>query len=64
MLSKLISGEVASSSLAEADRLALADELSRRAALPVYPRSVTAQDGVVYFLVRRGAEKLLGEDGG
>jgi len=60
MLSKLISGEIASSSLTEADRLALADELGRRAGAQAYPRSVTAQDGTVYFLAWRGTEKLLG----
>lgn len=60
MLSKLLSGEITSSSLTEADRLALADELGRRAGAQVYPRSVTAQDGVVYFLGRRGVENFLG----
>jgi len=63
MLSKLLSGELASSALAEVDRAALADELGRRASLSVYPRSVTAQDGVVYFLGWRGTEKLLGTVG-
>jgi len=63
MLSKLISGELASSSLTEVERAALADELGRRAGLAVYPRSVTAQDGKVYFLGRRGVEKFLGTVG-
>jgi hypothetical protein len=60
MLSKLLSGEIASSSLTEVDRAALADELGRRAGAQAYPRSVTAQDGVVYFLGRRGVENFLG----
>ena len=60
MLSKLLSGEITSSSLTEVDRAALADELGRRASVQAYPRSVTAQDGKVYFLGQRGVEKFLG----
>jgi hypothetical protein len=36
-----------------------AGELAGLSRLTVYPRSIVAQDGRVYFIARRGAEKLL-----
>ncbi len=46
--------------LAEDDAERLAAALGELSAAQVYPRSLVAQDGVLYFLARRGGQRWLG----
>lgn len=43
----------------KADQQRLASALSKQIGMTVYPRSITAKDGQVFFLARKGTEKSL-----
>ncbi|MGQ9681334.1 MAG: tagaturonate epimerase family protein [Anaerolineae bacterium] len=59
-LERILAGAGLQLPLPEAAGRDLALWLGSRGAGQVYPRSLTAQDGVLYFLAKRGAERVLG----
>ena len=59
-LTSLLTSEGIPPSLTEGQATAVADQLAALSDLTVYPASITGADGALYFLGRRGSNKLLG----
>ncbi|MCB0196014.1 MAG: hypothetical protein KDJ65_28950, partial [Anaerolineae bacterium] len=59
-VTSLLTGEGILPSLTEGQATAVADQLAALSDLTVYPASITGADGALYFLGRRGSNKLLG----
>jgi tagaturonate epimerase len=59
-LTELLASEALVPALSPASAKAIAERLGESLGQVVYPRSLAAQGGVIYFLSRRGKEKFLG----